>query len=160
MAPAQIRDQIYQLVDNTYAYSVPDDLGYARARSRVRGDRSIGLFSAMVGGALDIKPVLRVHQGDTAAVAKFRGRTDAWGRMFRFVSGKVRARLSVPHVVVSYAGALADVHGHAHYAELKQECALRGVHLHTLQMSITGMMNFGPGGLVVGLAAPEHLPAL
>lgn len=160
LSPSEIRDRLYHVVDSTYAYSVPDDLGYARARSRVRGDRSISLFSALVGGALDIKPVIRVHQGETEAVAKFRGRSDAWGRLFRFVTGKVQGGLLVPHVVVSYAGALADVLANPDYARLKQECGVRNVRLHTLQMSITGMMNFGPGGIVIGLAAAEHQPTL
>ena len=42
------------------------------------------------------------------------------------------------------------------YALLRQQCAVEGVQLHILTMRITGMMNFGPGGIVIGLAAPEH----
>ena len=42
------------------------------------------------------------------------------------------------------------------YAVLRQQCAVEGVQLHILTMRITGMMNFGPGGIVIGLAAPEH----
>lgn len=152
----QIRESLFRVIDSTYAYSVPDDLAYARARSRVRGDRSISMFAAMIGGALDLKPVIRVHQGETERLAKYRGRGEAWGRLFGLTGRLVRRGLIVPHVVVSYAGALDDVLQNPDYAELRQQCAVEGVQLHTLTMSITGMMNFGPGGIVIGLAAPEH----
>ena len=154
--PKEIRETLFRVIDCTYAYSVPDDLAYARARSRVRGDRSIGLFSSLLGSAMDIKPLIRVHQGDTDALAKYRGRKEAWGRLFELIGRLVTRGLLVPHVVVSYAGALDDVLRNPDYAVLRQQCAVEGVQLHTLTMSITGMMNFGPGGIVIGLAAPEH----
>lgn len=160
MDPKEIRDELYRIVDTSYAYSVPDDLGYARARSKVRGDKSIGMFSAMLGGALDIKPVIQVAQGNTAAVAKFRGRKEAWGKLFAFVSRHVSRGLNTPHVVVSYAGPLADVIDNPDYTQLQHVCDNEGVQLHTVQMSITGMMNFGPGGIVIGLSCPEHRPQL
>lgn len=73
METRDIRDALYRVIDTSYAYAVPDDLGYARARAKLRGDKSIGMVSALVGGALDIKPVIRVAKGNTVSVGKFRG---------------------------------------------------------------------------------------
>ena len=156
MDSKDIRDALYRVIDNTYAYAVPDDLGYARARSKLRGDKSIGMVSALLGGALDIKPIIQVSQGNTAAVGKFRGRQDAWGKLFGLVAGQVERGLDVPHVVVSYAGLLREVSDNPDFIRLQHACENEGVQLHLVTMSITGMMNFGPGGLVVGFSGPEH----
>ncbi len=156
MEAKDVRDELYRIIDTSYAYSVPDDLGYARARSKLRGDKSIGMVSALLGGALDIKPIIQVSQGNTAAVGKFRGRSDAWAKLFAFISKQVSRGLNTPHVVVSYAGPLSDVTDNPDYTQLQHVCENEGVQLHTVQMSITGMMNFGPGGIVIGLSCPEH----
>ncbi len=158
METRDIRDALYRVIDTSYAYAVPDDLGYARARAKLRGDKSIGMVSALVGGALDIKPVIRVAKGNTVSVGKFRGRKDAWGGLFGLVGKQVERGLHVPYVVLSYAGPLTEVQDNAQFVRLQHVCDNEGVQLHTVQMSITGMMNFGPGGLVVGFSGPEHRP--
>src|SRR5690606_22337214 len=78
MSPKDVRAALLRIVDTTYTYYIPDDLGYARTRSRVRGDRSIHLTSVLLGSALDIKPIIRGYQGDTHPVSKYRGRAQAW----------------------------------------------------------------------------------
>ncbi len=49
MQPKEIHDALFKVIDSTYTYYVPDDLDYARTRSRVRGDRSINLVSVVHG---------------------------------------------------------------------------------------------------------------
>ncbi len=156
MQPKDIRDALFRIIDATYTYYVPDDLGYARTRSRVRGDRSINLISALLGGALDIKPIIRGYHGDTSPVLKCRGRAEAWGKLFAFAAAKVARGLYTPHVIVSYAGPLEDVSGIPEFMRLSTACKSHGVALHVLQMSITGMMNIGPGGLTLAFAGAEH----
>ena len=46
---------------HSHGYMIPRDLYYLRARARIKGDRSVGLLSAALGSALDIKPVLHGH---------------------------------------------------------------------------------------------------
>lgn len=41
---------------------------------------------------------------------------------------------------------------------VRHVCENEGVQLHTVHMSITGMMDFGAGGIVIGLSCPEHRP--
>lgn len=159
MQPKDIRDALFRIIDSTYTYYVPDDLGYARTRSRVRGDRSINLLSVMLGGALDIKPIIRGYHGDTHPVSKYRGRAESWGRLFGFAAARVAAGLYAPHLIVSYAGPLEDVHATPELATLRAACENAGVALHVLQMSITGMMNIGPGGLTLAFSGPTHSEA-
>ena len=156
LSAKDVRDELFALIDATYTYYVPDDLGYARARSRVRGDRSISLASVLLGGALDIKPIVQGYRGTTQPVRKCRGRAEAWGRLFDFAARRVEAGLLCPHLIISYAGTLADVQRTPQLARLQHACQQHGVALHVLQMSITGMMNIGPGGLTLAFAAPGH----
>lgn len=159
LQPKDIRDALLRIIDSTYTYYVPDDLGYARTRSRVRGDRSINLLSVMLGSALDIKPIIRGYHGDTHPVGKYRGRAESWGRLFRFAATRVAEGLHAPHLIVSYAGPLEDVHATPELAALRNTCDSAGVALHVLQMSITGMMNIGPGALTLAFAGPPHRDA-
>src|SRR3546814_2742978 len=71
--PGRIRTRLEQLASSTYGYLVPRDLYYIRNRARAKGHRSVSLFSAALGTALDIKPVLRGSRGDTGPVAKVQG---------------------------------------------------------------------------------------
>ncbi|WP_245626189.1 DegV family protein [Stenotrophomonas humi] len=151
-----IRGELQRIIDATHTYYVPDNLGYARARSRVRGDRSISLVSVLLGGALDIKPIVLGRQGDTRPVAKCRGRDDAWTRLFAFAATRVRDGLHAPHVIVSYAGPLQDLHGSPALDQLRTACEQENVSLHILPMSITGMMNIGPGGLTLAFASETN----
>lgn len=151
-----IRDNLYQVIANTYAYAVPDDLAYTRARGKARGERSIGLLSALLGGALDIKPIVQVRQGETSPVAKCRGRDEAWSKLLRFTGERVHAGLLVPHVLISYGGPVDDLIHHREFVALQGICDAQNVQLHAVTMSITGMMNMGSGGLFVGFACDEH----
>lgn len=150
--PKDIRDPLQRIIDTTHTYYVPDNLGYARTRSRVRGDRSIKLLNVLLGSALDIKPIILGRNGDTRPVARFRGRDEAWSRLFDHAGTRVRGGLHTPHLVVSYAGPVQDVLQLEALARLRRTCEEQGVRLHVLPMSITGMINIGPGGLTLAFA--------
>jgi len=153
-----IRDRLYQVIDATYGYLVVDDLGYMRKRARLRGDRSVGMLASMIGGAMDIKPIVRGRLGTTTPVGKFRGRTETWNRLLKFTAKHVQRGLVTPHVIVSYGGPLSDVIDAIGYRQLMSVCENEGVHLHLCPMSISGMVNMGTQALCVGFAASEHSP--
>jgi DegV family protein with EDD domain len=71
----QIRVRLEELAQNTHGYMIPRDLYYLRNRARTKGDRSVGLLSAALGSALDIKPVLYGHAGEDQGLRE-RGGTD------------------------------------------------------------------------------------
>ena len=152
MPAKDIRDALQRIIDATHTYYVPDNLGYARTRSRVRGDRSIKLLSVLLGSALDIKPVILGRHGDTRPIGKCRGRDEAWSRLFAHAEAQVRRGLYAPHLIISYAGPMEDVLRVEALARLRGTCEQEGVRLHVLPMSITGMMNIGPGGLTLAFA--------
>ncbi|WP_181303840.1 DegV family protein [Rhodanobacter sp. PCA2] len=155
-APATIRERLNHIAHNSYGYMLPRDLYYLRARAKKKNDRSVGLFSAMLGSALDIKPILRCFRGETGPVGKARGFEQGAQQLFDYAAARVRAGLLVPVVCLSYGGdvdVLSHLPGHAGLRVACEEC---GVALLEAPMSITGMVNVGEGAVTLGFAAEEH----
>ncbi|MBO9661734.1 DegV family protein [Dokdonella sp.] len=154
--PGQMRERIELIARNTYGYMLPRDLYYLRARAQKKGDRSVGWFSAALGTALDIKPLLRGYRGETGPVAKLRGFEHGAEVLFGHAAQRVRAGLLTPILCVSYGGDLADLAALPGYAELKATCAECAVEVYESPMSVTGMINVGTGAVTLGFAAEEY----
>ncbi|MBD8874198.1 DegV family protein [Rhodanobacter sp. DHB23] len=158
MPPAAIRERLNHIASHTYGYLMPRDLYYLRARAKKKNDRSVGLVSAMLGSALDIKPILRCFRGETGPVGKARGFEQGAQQLFDYAAARVRAGLIVPMVCVSYGGDLAVLAQLPGYDKLRTACEECGVALLEAPMSITGMVNVGEGAVALGFAAEEHEP--
>ncbi len=158
MPPAAIRERLNHVASHSYGYLMPRDLYYLRARAKKKNDRSVGLVSAMLGSALDIKPILRCFRGETGPVGKARGFEQGSQQLFDYAAARVRAGLIVPMVCVSYGGDLAVLPSLPGYVRLREVCEECGVALLEAPMSITGMVNVGEGAVTLGLAAEEHEP--
>ncbi|WP_449467694.1 DegV family protein [Stenotrophomonas humi] len=152
----QMRERLEQVAANVHGYMVTRDLYYMRARARHKGDRSVGLFSAALGSALDIKPVLHGYRGETAPVAKIKGFDNAVQTLFDFVGKRVTHGLMTPVVSVSYGGPLDELRALPGYAQLRSTCDANGVALMEAVMSLTGMVNVGKGAVTIGFADELH----
>jgi DegV family protein with EDD domain len=151
--PGPIRERLADIAEQTWAYMLPRDLHYLRARARRKGDRSVGLLSATLGTALDIKPVLQCFRGETRPVAKGRGFEQGAEMLFGHAARAVKRGLLVPAVCVSYGGDLAKLEALPGYSGLVEACSEAGVTLYPSVMSITGMVNVGTGAVALGYAA-------
>ena len=151
--PGPIRERLAEVAAQTHAYMLPRDLHYLRARARRKGDRSVGLLSATLGTALDIKPILQCFQGETRPVAKARGFDHGAEVLFAHAARAVKRGLLVPALCVSYGGNLAELEALPGYASLADACNEADVTLYRSIMSITGMVNVGTGALALGYAA-------
>ncbi len=152
----QMRERLEQVAGNVHGYMVTRDLYYMRARARHKGDRSVGLFSAALGSALDIKPVLHGYRGNTEPVAKIKGFDNAVQTLFHFVGKRVNHGLMTPVVCVSYGGPLDELRALPGYAQLRGTCEAKGVVLMEAVMSLTGMVNVGKGAVTIGFADELH----
>ena len=152
----QMRERLEQVAANVHGYMVTRDLYYMRARARHKGDRSVGLFSAALGSALNIKPVLHGYRGETAPVAKIKGFDHAVQTLFDFVGKRVTHGLMTPVVCVSYGGPLDELRALPGYAQLRSTCDANGVSLMEAVMSLTGMVNVGKGAVTIGFADEPH----
>lgn len=148
----QIRERLEQLIPHVQGYMVPRDLYYMRARARHKGDRSVSLFSAALGSALDIKPVIHSRAGNTAPTAKIKGFEPACERLFAFACSRIAAGLLSPTVCVSYGGTLDELQRLPGYAALQGACQQHGVQLLESVMSLTGMINVGKGAVTLAFA--------
>lgn len=156
-APSVIRERLLYIANNSYGYMLPRDLYYLRARAKKKNDRSVSLFSAMLGSALDIKPLLRCFRGETGPVGKVRGFEQGAESLFTYAAKRVRAGLLVPVVCLSYGGDIAVMSKLPGYASLRTACEECGIELMEAPMSITGMVNVGEGAVTLGFAAEEHV---
>ena len=107
--PPKIRARLEHLAVHTHGYLVPRDLYYIRNRARKKGDRSVSLFSAALGTALDIKPVLHANRGETGPVAKIKGFDAAVQKVFEFAARRVAAGLLTPTLCLCYGGELEEM---------------------------------------------------
>ena len=153
---AKIRARLDNLAINTHAYMVPRDLMYLRSRTKAKGDKSVSLFSATLGSALDIKSVLYCNRGETKPVAKIRSFDTAVRRLFSFASERVIAGLMTPTLCLSYGGELEEMRLLPGYTALIDVCRTHGVEVFESVMSLTGMVNVGKGSLVIGFASEPH----
>lgn len=157
--PPLIRARMEQIARSTHAYAVAPDLYYLRNRARAKGDRSVGLMSAMLGSALDIKPILHCNQGATHPVAKVRGFEAAVQKLFTDTANEVERGLSAPLLALSYGGPLEQLRAFPGYENLAIACHNSGVELLESLMSLTGIINLGAGAVSLGFAT-DRKPAL
>jgi DegV family protein with EDD domain len=152
----QIRERLELLANNVHGYMITRDLYYMRARARHKGDRSVGLISAALGSALDIKPVLHGYRGETGPVAKIKGFDNAVKKLFDFV-GQLAA-VADAHGWRHQAALdpLADLQALPGYAMLRETCQAHGVDVFEAVMSLTGMVNVGKGAVTIGFADGPH----
>lgn len=156
MRKAEVMPALYKVIESTWTYFVPDDLYFLRTRAKKKGDNSVGLFSAFMGTALDIKPIVRGYMGVSEPVAKGRGREETLRKLFRFVRKRIDQGLLLPHLNVSYGGELSELRALPEYHILKEYCTSQNITLHESMMCITGLVNVGPRGVAVAFAAPPH----
>lgn len=155
-SPAEVRERAAHVADCSYGYMLPRDLNYLRSRARSKGDRSVSLLSSMLGTALDIKPILRAHRGETAPVGKVRGFEQGAQALFDYAARRVQAGLLVPSLSLSYGGDLDVMRNLPGYDALVRACADAGVERLESPMGITGMINAGEGAMTLGLASEDH----
>ncbi|KJV35460.1 DegV family protein [Luteibacter yeojuensis] len=156
-SPAEVRERAAHIADCSYGYMLPRDLNYLRSRARSKGDRSVSFLSSMLGTALDIKPILRAHRGETGPVGKVRGFEHGAQVLFEYAAKRVQAGLLVPCLSLSYGGELDEMRNLPGYTALTRICGDAGVEMLETPMSITGMVNVGEGAMTLGFASEEHV---
>lgn len=146
-SPMRIRTRLERVTNATHGLMVTPDLYYVRTRGRAKGDRSVSLMSAMLGTALDVKPMVLANRGNTAPVAKVRGFEHAARKLFDTVILNVRDGLMVDAVCLSYGGDLDTMRNLPGYEDLITTCREHGVDVVESMMGLTGIIKIGKGSL-------------
>ena len=152
-----IRRHLTHLTHTVQAFLVPSDLAQLRNQARSKGDKSVSFLSYALGTALDIKPLLRAYQGVTAPVAKIRGFENGIQKLFSMVIAQIKGgKLNVPLLCVSYGGDPAVVAVMPAYKQLVSIATSYGVDVLLAEMSTTGGVNIGAGGIALAFSADEE----
>ena len=151
-SPMRIRTRLERVANATHGLMVTPDLYYVRNRGRKKGDRSVSLVSAMLGTALDVKPMVLANRGNTAPVAKIRGFEAAAQKLFDTVIVNVRDGLMVDAVCLSYGGELDAMRNRPGYEAMVATCREHGVEVMEAMMGLTGIINIGKGSLTASYA--------
>jgi DegV family protein with EDD domain len=157
---ANLRTQCSELSRSAYAYLAPHQLDFILTRARAKGDNSVGALAGAAAKMLGVIPVLRCHQGETAAVDRVRGVASAQQNVLDLARRELARGLLAPFINVSYSGSINDVLAMPHYRSLYQEAQAKGVQLSLQETSPTMSINFGPKALAVGFIANPHDPKL
>ncbi len=141
-----------QLCSHIHAYLVPNDLYYVRARARQKGENSVSWLSYQAGTLLDIKPIIRMHQGNSKTITTARGFDNAVDKLLKIAIVAINRGLKANTVVISYAGDLAELEKHKSIRKFRNYAADRGVEVLESLMSTTACVNVGPGAISLAYA--------
>jgi DegV family protein with EDD domain len=157
---ANLRTQFADLGRKAYTYLAPNQLDFLLTRAKARGDSSVGFLSGAAAKMLGVLPILRCHNGDTAAVDKVRGATNAQQTVLDLARRELQRGLLAPFINLSYSGPMEEVLAMPNYTSLVQEAQIKGVQVSLQETSPTMSVNFGPRALAVGFIANAHEPKL
>ena len=157
VAAADVAVSIEALRSTVHTLVVPKDLFYLYKRAREKGDRSLSWLSYNVAQALDIKPVVHAHAGNTEPIFKVRGHQEALDRTIGIVADHVTRGLTIDTVCASYAGNLEDISTLASYRELRDICQRHNIELVLSTMSVTGGINVGIDAFSIAFACNEMI---
>jgi DegV family protein with EDD domain len=141
-----------ELSDSIHAYLIPRDLYYVRARARQKGENSVSWFGYQAGSLLNIKPIIRMSQGDTETIATARGFDHAVEKLLEIAAAAIDSGLKTNTVVLSYAGDPGEMSEHDSIREFKSHAAKHGVEVLESIMSTTAGVNVGPGAISLAYA--------
>lgn len=141
-----------ELSDSVHAYLVPNDLYYVRARARQKGENSVSWFSYQAGTLLNIKPIIRMHQGDSETIATAHGFDNAVEKLLEITVAAIDNGLKTNTVVLSYAGDPAKMGEHKLIRRFRRHATEKGVKVLESVMSTTAGVNVGPGAISLAYA--------
>lgn len=146
-----------RLRDAAHMFLIPDELLYMYTRAKLKGENSITWSRYMLGSAFNIRPVIRMHRGETTAIAKARGTEDGIRRLLAHAEACIRGRnLLTPTVAACYAGDIDEVESWPAWESLKRTAASRNVEVMLAPMSLTVALNVGAGAF--GLSYLSEAP--
>lgn len=154
-SPHDTREHIEKLAPKICIHMVPKDTAHLRARGFKKGERrqlSDTLKSAAlaVSSALSVHPVIRIHAGHEGPVSMHMSQNKAIEWLFKHaVEQMIGGHLLSPQLCLCYSGDPAEVRRMSGFAEVEAVARDRKIELLLTTMSITGLVNCGPGCLIV-----------
>ncbi len=140
------------LSDCIHAYLIPRDLYYVRKRASQKGEKSVSWLRYTAGTLLDVKPIIRAHQGNTNTVSTARGFDKAIDKLMEITTEAIDKGLKASAIALSYAGDPQEIISHPSIRTLSAYAKSKGIDVLTSVMSTTAGVHVGPGALSLAYA--------
>jgi len=144
--------QADQLSDCIHAYLIPRDLYYVRKRASQKGEKSVSWLRYTAGTLLDVKPIIRAHQGNTDTVTTARGFDKAIEKLMQITIEAIDKGLKTNTIVLSYAGDPEEIAVHPQIRAFSAYAQSKAINVMTSVMSTTAGVHVGPGALSLAYA--------
>ncbi len=144
--------QADKLSDSIHAYLIPNDLYYVRKRASQKGEKSVSWLRYTAGTLLDMKPVIRAHQGNTDTVMTARGFDNAIEKLLEIATEAIDKGLKTSAISLSYAGDPNIIRKHPQISTFSKYAHDKGIKVMTSVMSTTAGVHVGPGALSLAYA--------
>jgi len=142
---SRLRPMVAALSDHIYTYTIPNDLYYIRKRDSRTGEKRLSGFRYMVAKLLDIKPIVRIHRGETDPIENTRSFDNAVQKLFSRAERAIEGGLMTKLIAMSYAGDPTDITRTDPFKNFEKFCLVHGIKTMISVMSTTGGINIGPG---------------
>jgi DegV family protein with EDD domain len=136
-----------------YIYGVASDLLYAYTRAKAKNENSITWGKYALASTLNLKPILRFHDGDSTTVGRGRGFDGAFKQITSHLRKKLAQGLRVNRINVSYSGDLVDIEQSSDYIDLITSAKKCGVAILLSNMSVTLAVHIGEKAIMVAFCA-------
>jgi DegV family protein with EDD domain len=151
-------NKIVEFIEKTrstiFTYGVPDDLLYAYTRAKSKNENSVTWGKYVLGNALNLKPIVRFYDGDSASVSRGRGVSGAFEKITAHIENKLRNnKIRIDMINVSYSGDLQEFETSSKYLQLKAVAQQCGVNVFLSHMSVTLAVHFGEKAVMIALGA-------
>jgi DegV family protein with EDD domain len=145
----------------TQTYVIPKTLERLYFQGSEKGDSSVGLGTYIVGTALDIKPIILVHNGKSSAIAKTIGFDKAFDQVFDMMIEHIKlGHLMDRTINLSYGYTLSDLRNKPSFLEFERIAQQRNIKIFISNMASTLNVNIGLGSFAISFLSkkiPTHL---
>lgn len=148
-----MRQELEKLGEKVVTLLAPQDPYFMRFRARKKGEKSIGPVGYQLARTFDLKPIVRMIDGQSTVMARPQGFDAALDRMFDTARDAISQELSKPLVAMSYAGDPTIISDRAAYKSFAAFADSQGIEVTLAVMSATSGINVGPGAFSLAYAA-------
>ena len=150
--------EIDTMRDQVYGYLIPNDLSYMRERRHLRkGDNNISWINFKLASALNLRPIVQLHRGETDKIDTGKGFWGAMEKLFAHVKKQVAQGLTSEVIAMSYGGLLEEIKDEPALVEFRNYCQNYGIKTMLSMMSMTGAINVGPKSFALSFATDKDL---
>jgi DegV family protein with EDD domain len=140
------------LSERIFAYLIPRDLYYVRKLASQKGEKSVSWLRYKAGTLLDIKPIIRAHQGDTKTLTTAKGFENAIDKLLKITVAAIDKGLKTNTISLSYAGDPEEMRKHPQIRKFTKYARSKGIKVMNSVMSTTAGVHVGPGAFSLAYA--------